>query len=97
MLAGFTGNANRMGRRRNHHHARQRHKNAFFIIYSIQKIKIKEVPKKPENSTAHPSGINDRRNEFSQECNQLRIFTASSVARTTNSLFNASNIHVYYD
>ncbi len=45
MLAGFTGNANRMGRRRNHHHARQRHKNAFFIIYSIQKIKIKEVPK----------------------------------------------------
>ncbi|HBR6618016.1 TPA: hypothetical protein L9139_000001, partial [Klebsiella pneumoniae] len=31
----------------------------FFIIYSIQKIKIKEVPKKPENSTAHPSGIND--------------------------------------
>ncbi|PLN81909.1 hypothetical protein CWM94_19885, partial [Klebsiella pneumoniae] len=37
------------------------------------------------------------RNEFSQECNQLRIFTASSVARTTNSLFNASNIHVYYD
>ncbi|STS84081.1 Uncharacterised protein [Klebsiella pneumoniae] len=27
------------------------------------------------------------RNEFSQECNQLRIFTASSVARTTNSLF----------
>jgi len=31
----------------------------FFIIYSIQKIKIKEVPKKPENSTAHSSGIND--------------------------------------
>ncbi|WP_207304824.1 hypothetical protein, partial [Raoultella planticola] len=37
------------------------------------------------------------RNEFSQACNQLRIFTASIVARTTNSLFNASNIHVYYD
>jgi hypothetical protein len=59
MLACFTGNADRMGRRRNQHDASQRHKNAFFIIYSIQKIKIKEVPKKPENSTAHPSGIND--------------------------------------
>ena len=59
MLACFAGNADRMGRRRNQHDASQRHKNAFFIIYSIQKIKIKEVPKKLENSTAHSSGIND--------------------------------------
>ncbi|MCS5829592.1 hypothetical protein LNO09_19455 [Klebsiella variicola] len=37
------------------------------------------------------------RNEFSQECNQLRFFTASGVASMTNRPFSAMNIHVYYD
>jgi hypothetical protein len=36
------------------------------------------------------------RNEFSQECNQLRLFTASGVA-SANRLFSAIHIHVYYD
>ncbi|QCC80197.1 hypothetical protein D1Y71_07355 [Klebsiella pneumoniae] len=69
----------------------------FFIIYSIQKIKIKEVPKNLKILLRTHQESMTWRNEFSQECNQLRIFTALSVARTTNSLFNASNIHVYYD
>ncbi len=46
MLAGFTGNANRMGRRRNHHHARQRHKNAFFSLFTLsRKLKSKKSRK----------------------------------------------------
>ncbi|EPQ4137289.1 hypothetical protein L9H42_000245 [Klebsiella quasipneumoniae] len=66
----------------------------FFIIYSIQKIKIKEVPKNPKILLRTRQESMTWRNDFSQECNQLRLFTASDVAGAGRREFSVIHIDV---